>query len=54
MENLVKHCQCAGEFRGIISRDDFIALLKTFLHLAETYSMHALEETISDILQLSI
>ncbi|KAK9679178.1 protein of unknown function (DUF1744) [Popillia japonica] len=54
LENLIKHCQCAGEFRGIISRDDLIALFKTFLHLAETYSMHALQETITNILELAL
>nr|XP_022913041.1 DNA polymerase epsilon catalytic subunit A [Onthophagus taurus] len=52
LENLIKHCQCAGEFRGIIPREELIELLKTFLHLAKEYSMQALEETITNILIL--
>ncbi|XP_018571015.1 DNA polymerase epsilon catalytic subunit A [Anoplophora glabripennis] len=52
MENLIKHCQCASEFRCLISRTDLIKLLETFLSLAQKYDMPALSETVEDSLKL--
>ncbi|KAF5305758.1 hypothetical protein FQR65_LT07654 [Abscondita terminalis] len=52
MENLIPRCQCAGEFQGLISRNDFVKLLKTFLRLATAFNMIVLKEFIGDTLLL--
>lgn len=50
MENLIKHCPCAGEYRCIVSKDELVGLLQKFEHLAETFDMPALHETIEQLL----
>ncbi|ENN78133.1 hypothetical protein HUJ04_004474 [Dendroctonus ponderosae] len=53
MENLIKHCQCASNFRCLVSRKDLIKLLETFLELGERFAMPALAETVRQILALA-
>lgn len=48
----MERCNCAGEFRGLISKDDLEKLFKTFYRLAETFQMFVLQESISQTLQL--
>ena len=52
MENLITRCQCAGEFKCLISKSDLVKLIETFQSLAETFSMLALSETTNQILNL--
>ncbi|KAF2878625.1 hypothetical protein ILUMI_27547, partial [Ignelater luminosus] len=52
MENLMERCNCAGEFRTLISKDDLRKLFQTFYRLAETFQMFVLQESISQTLQL--
>lgn len=52
MENLMMNCECAGEFQVLVSKEEFVKLLKIFLSLSDTFKMPALNETISDYLQL--
>ncbi|XP_060536886.1 DNA polymerase epsilon catalytic subunit 1 [Cylas formicarius] len=53
MENLIRRCQCASEFKCLLSRKDLIKLLETLLKLAEKFSMSALAETVRKILELT-
>ncbi|CAH2005328.1 unnamed protein product [Acanthoscelides obtectus] len=53
LENLARHCQCSSEFKCILSRDDIIKLLQTFLSLGKRFHMPALTETVEDILKLT-
>ncbi|XP_030759546.1 DNA polymerase epsilon catalytic subunit A [Sitophilus oryzae] len=53
MENLIVHCKCASEFRCLVSQEDLIKLLETFLKLAEIFNMPALAETVQQILKLT-
>nr|CAH7746305.1 unnamed protein product [Callosobruchus chinensis] len=52
LENLAKHCNCSSEFKCIMSRDDIIKLLQTFLSLGKRFNMPALAETVEDVLKL--
>ncbi|XP_044265120.1 DNA polymerase epsilon catalytic subunit 1 isoform X2 [Tribolium madens] len=52
LENLIFRCQCAGEFKCLISRSDLLKLIETFQHLAETFNMSALQENTEQILKL--
>ncbi|KAJ8911866.1 hypothetical protein NQ315_012532 [Exocentrus adspersus] len=52
LENLIIRCQCASEFKCLISRTDLTQLLETFLSLARKYDMPALCETVEQTLQL--
>ncbi|XP_066147109.1 DNA polymerase epsilon catalytic subunit 1 [Euwallacea fornicatus] len=52
MENLIKHCQCASDFRCLLSKKDLVKLLETFLELGRRFSMPALAETVERILTL--
>ncbi|XP_050295840.1 DNA polymerase epsilon catalytic subunit 1 [Anthonomus grandis grandis] len=53
MERLNKHCQCASDFRCLISRKDLIKLLNTFLELGNKFSMPVLAETVERILKMT-
>lgn len=52
MENLIFHCQCAGEFKCLISKNDLVKLIETFHTLAKTFNMLALQENTEQILKL--
>lgn len=51
MENISVHCECAGDYRCLISKTDMVKLLKTFLKISITFRMPALQETIEWILE---
>lgn len=53
MENLIKHCQCASNFRCLVSKKDLVQLLETFLELGKRFAMPALAETVKQILALA-
>lgn len=52
MENLIKHCHCASDYRCLMSQGDFVKLLETFLKLGNRFSMPALAETVERILSM--
>lgn len=52
MDNLMMHCQCAGNFKCLISKDDLVRLIETFHSLAETFNMSALRQTTEQTLHL--
>ncbi|XP_064211685.1 DNA polymerase epsilon catalytic subunit 1 isoform X2 [Tribolium castaneum] len=52
LENLVFHCQCAGDFKCLISRSELVKLIETFHLLADTFNMSALRENTEQILKL--
>ncbi|KAL1514239.1 hypothetical protein ABEB36_003526 [Hypothenemus hampei] len=52
MENLIAHCQCAGDFRCLISKNELVKLLETFLGLGQKYGMPSLVETVENVLAL--
>lgn len=52
MENMIKRCTCAGEFRHLISREEIVQLLGAFKKLAVQFSMPCLLETVENTLQL--
>jgi hypothetical protein len=46
------HCQCAGNLKCLISKDDLVRLIETFHSLAETFNMSALRQTTEQTLHL--
>lgn len=46
MDNISVHCECAGDYRCLVSKTDLIKLLNTFLKISTTFQMPALEETV--------
>lgn len=52
MENLIKHCTCAGDFQCLISKEEFNNLLKIFYSLSEKFQMPALNQTLEELLLL--
>lgn len=46
MDNLMERCACAGEYRTLLDRDEFVRLLRTFGKLADSYGMNCLRETV--------
>lgn len=52
LENLIRNCQCAGEFRELISKDELLKLLKTFHSLSSTFNMPVLNETMQQLIVL--
>ncbi|KAF5297091.1 hypothetical protein FQA39_LY02671 [Lamprigera yunnana] len=53
MENLIPRCKCAGEFQGLLSKNDFVKLLETFHRLAKTFNLNVLNEFIGNVLSLT-
>lgn len=50
MENINLNCQCAGDYRCLISKSDSVKLLNSFLKLSEMFNMEVLKETVELIL----
>lgn len=49
---MTKRCECAGEFRHLISREEIVKLLEAFRKLSMQFSMPCLFETVENILHL--
>lgn len=52
LENMIKRCSCAGEFRHLINREEIVKLFKAFRTISEQFNMPCLLETVDGILQL--
>lgn len=50
-ENISEFCQCAGNFKTLISSNEIRKLLNTFLRVSDNCKMYLLKENVSWILK---
>ncbi|CAG9856188.1 unnamed protein product [Phyllotreta striolata] len=51
-DNIKRYCSCSGDFKCLITKEDVVKLLRTFLSLGERFKMPALFETVTQIMTL--